>query len=247
MIVAHTLPRIVERGVAATLTLDVRDDSGTAVTFTAGTLTIMDGTFEVLAATAFTTGAPASYSLLAATTSSRTLSDDWIETWTGTISGSPYTFTRRGYLVRTAFYPTLTDTDLTARHTELDRNRPPTISSYSKYRNAAHELIQRRLLAKGRRPWLIFDTWALFDAHLAATLMLIAKDFATALNATRWTELAAQYAAEYEAAFNAITFSYDTSEEGTLTDDAKKSANPVLTFTAGNPGRGWSDDFRGLR
>lgn len=239
MIVAHSLPRIVERGVLTTLSLDVRDDAGTAQTFTAGTIAIQDGNDEVLAATAFTTGAPASYSLAAATTSGRGLSERWIETWTGTISGTAYTFVRRGYLVRSAFYPTLTDTDLIARHTELGGAYavlPSGLTSFAKYRNAAHEAIQRRLIGMGRRPWLIFDTWALYDAHLALTMHMIARDFAQSVNG-RWKELEDTYKAEFEAAFGTVNFSYDTSEEGTLTDDTRRSGAAPLLLSAGRVGQ----------
>lgn len=241
MIVAHALPRIIERGVDTTLALDVRDDAGTAQTFTAGTIALHDGNTEVLAATAFTSGAPPSYSLSGATTSPLSLSENWVETWVGTISGAPYTFKRRGYLVRSAFYPTLTDTDLIARHSELGGARPVLpqgLTSFAKYRNAAHEAIQRRLISMGRRPWLIFDTWALYDAHLALTLHLIARDFATVIG-NRWKELEDTYAKEYESAFGSVTFSYDTSEEGTLTDTTRQSATAPLLLTAGRVGRRW--------
>lgn len=239
MIVAHALPRIIERGVETALTLDVRDDAGTAQTFTAGTLTILDGSAELLAATAFTTGAPASYTLPAASTSGRGLSANLVERWTGTIGGTTYTFLRRGYLVRSAFYPTLTDTDLIARHSELGGARPilpQGLTSFSKYRNAAHEAIQRRLIGMGRRPWLIFDGWALYDAHLALTLHLIARDFATSVGG-RWKELEDTYKAEYEAAFGTVSFAYDTSEEGTLTDETRRSAAAPLLVSAGHVGR----------
>ena len=235
-IIPHTLPRLIELGVSVSLTLDVENLAGTQQTATVGTVTIYDGD-EVLvnAASATSLGPPAAYTLAAATTSSRQPTAQWLEKWSLTLAGTVYVFQRRGYIVRTLWYPTIDDSDLTARHTELSNSRPSAIDSYQTYRVQAADKIQRDLLKKGRRPWLIFDNYALVDAHVALSLHFLFFDWATNFAQGRFRDLAAHYAEVYEAEMASISFSYDENESGTLDETDKVSAGGPIVFTAGNP------------
>lgn len=234
LVLRHAGPRIIERGVATSLTADVYSAANAQQTATVATLTIKDGGETVIdAASATSLGPPASYSLLAATTTSRSLSDRWLEIWSMTISGSPYVFRRPAYLVRHAFFPTITDTDLTNRHAELDNLIGTNLDDFSTYREAAREKIERRLIKKGRRPHLIFDSWALFDLHLALTLHLIFRDWASSIGDGRYTQLTEEYRLEYEREWEALTFRFDDDEGGTIDHDVTESATPSLVLTAG--------------
>lgn len=236
LVARQSLPRIIEIGIAQTLTLEVYpEDSSTQSTATAGTLTVRQGSTTLLSAVSATVGgsSTASYALLAATTSSLSLSDDWLEVWSLTISGAIETFTRSGYLVRRAWHPTITDADLIDAHSDLATLRPPTLTTYEPYRRRAGNWLQTKLIAKGRRPWLLFDAWALTDAHVCKTLALIFTDFHSALGDGRYKELAADYQAQAEAAFTAITFRYDTAETGTIDSEAQTGPVPPIFLTSG--------------
>ena len=169
------------------------------------------------------------------------LTDRGLEVWALTISSTIYTFRRPFMLVRHAFYPSIIDSDLTDRHAELADTSilPPDLTSYERYRVAAREKLERRLLRKGRRPHLVFDAWALTDAHIALTLHLIFMDFFNRLNSETYKVLADHYADQFEAEFGAADFHYDQSESGTVDTDATVSAVGSISLTAAPAVRGW--------
>ncbi len=238
MILRHALPRTVERGVTTALTADVYSGAGAQQTATVATVAISDGNTEILAATAATSlGPPASYTLTGATTTGLGLSSTWLEVWEMTIGGQVYHFRRPAMLVRHAFVPTITDTDLVARHVDLLNSQvlPSSITSYETYRQAAEEMIQRALLRRGRRPWLIFDAWELTDAHIECTLHLIMLDFASSLGDGRYKELADYYGKKWIASFDAMQFRYDETEDGDILTENTVASVPFLNITAGAP------------
>ena len=227
-------PRIVERGVAASLTMPVYSAAGVEQTATVATLTLTDGAETILSAVAATSlGPPAAYSLLAATSQARGLSERWLEVWSLTIGGVVYTFRRSGYLVRHAFHASITDTDLTALHADLLDLLPSGTTDLSAYRSRAAEKIERDLIKKGRRPHLIFDSWALLDAHVALTLHYIFRDFASSIGDGRYQTLAGEYLAQFGAEFDSCKFSYDASESGTPADSALEATAPMIVLTSG--------------
>lgn len=244
MIIPHTLPRLVQVGVAVSLELDILNDAGTQQTASAATVTIRDGD-EVLvsAASATTLGPPAAYTLTAAATqdsagTNRKPSSNYLETWSVTISGTAYTFWRKGYLVKQLWYPTISDDDITSDHTELSTHRPSGIASYQNYRVKAAEKIQRDLLKMGRRPWLIFDAYALVDAHVFETRRRIFLDWATNFGEGRYRELADYYAEQYRDEMASVLFSYDADESSTADESDKVPASSPIVFTAGVPHAG---------
>lgn len=239
-------PRMIERGVAQSLTFPVFSAAGAEQTATAATVTLQVENRTVLAATAATSlGPPASYSLLAATTTSEALSDRWLETWAMTIGGTPYTFRRAAYLVRHVFYPTITDTDLTDVHAELTELLDSDVDDYSRYREAAREKIERHLIKKGRRPELIFDNWALYDAHRALTLHLIFRDYASSIGDGRYTELAAEYLEEWKSEIESVRFRYDDQLSGTIDSGDKEGGEPSIILTSAPRNR--QQSWRGAR
>lgn len=240
-----SLPRVVERNRAATLPLPVRSDADAEQTATlaGSTLTVRLGSKTLLDAVQITTeGPPASYSLLAATTANEGYSDEWYEEWNlQGIGVVPHT----GYLVHTAYYSHVTDGDLQALHPELLDFLPPGETSAEKFRVRSDQFIQRALIRKGRRPWLIFDQWALHDPEVYFALSLWANDAALRTNGSarsEYTKKAAEYKADFERLFGQVQFRYDESESGILSDATTESAEPSgITFTSGRPrSRGYS-------
>ena len=245
LVLRHATPRSVERGVDTSLTADVYDAAGGQLTATAGVLTIRDGSEVVVDAAAATSlGPPAAYTLAGSVTSTRGLSERWIEEWTLTISGTAHTFRRAGYLVRHVFYPTLTDTDLYARYSDLADLRDPDQTSYETQREAARERIERDLIKRGKRPWLVFDSWALYDAHLAMTGHIIFNDFATSIGDGRYKEEADRLWEEYQRELDACNFRYDMDESGTVTSETQVSSVGSVILS-GSPRRGrWGARWR---
>jgi hypothetical protein len=247
MIVRSTLPRTIERGVTTTLTLDVYSDASVQQTIEGtppGTVTITAGSTAIVSAGAVTASTPATYSLAGSVTEGLGLSDRWLEVWSVTVGSTPYLFRQPAMLVRHAFHPTITDQDLTSRHSDLLDSSvlPAGLTSYETYRTAASEMIQRALLRKGRRPWLIFDAWELVDAHISATLALIFDDLASSIGDGRYRILArgedgrSGYHAEWVRQFEGCQFRYDESETGTIDTNDTVTTSPVVTLSAGRPG-----------
>jgi hypothetical protein len=235
--VPHQLPRIVERGVAQTLDLDVRAADGTQQTASVGALTIRLGSRSLLTVTP-SLGPPASYALLADATENEPLSNDWLEVWTLTISGQVYAFKRSGYLVRHAFHPTIGDSDLTDRDSDLLSLLSPTDTTLQKYREQARQRMERDLLRKGRRPWLIFDSYDLCDAHIALSLAMAYRDLHMKVSDGRYE---AEYKArleEYEKALASASFRYDDAESGVIDNPTPAaSQGPLILSAAPSGGR----------
>ena len=239
MIVPHTLPRLVQIGVAQALTLTVTNDAGTQQTATAATLTVKLGEATLVDAVAATSlGPPASYTLPAATTTGYGPSMGWLEKWSVTIGGVVYPFSRSGYLVRRLWFPTITDGDLTVLHAELTDHIPAGTADYSGYRGRASDKIQRDLLKKGKRAWLIFDAWALTDAHVALSLHYIFFDWATEFGESRYKELAEHYAELYREEMGSVVFTYDSDEDDVINESERKGTGQPIVLTAGAPWAG---------
>lgn len=231
--VRHQLPRIVVRGVEQSLDLDVYSAASAQQTCTVATVTIKIGTRVIVdGASASALGPPATYTLPAATTADEALSDQYLEVWSVTIGGANYTFRRAGHLVRTAFYPTITDTDLTDRDSDLLNIVPASVTNLSQWRESARKRIERDLLRKGRRPWLIFDAYELTDAHIALSLHLFYRDQHIAIGDGRYKEAAAEYLEEYNEAMSAVNFRYDTNETGTIDEEERVSSTSILRLTS---------------
>lgn len=237
MAAPHQLPRIVERGVDQTITLDVRASDGTQQTASAGTLTITDGARVLVSASAVTVGPPASYALAGSLTADGPLSDALLEVWSLTISGVPYVFRRAGYIVRHAFHPTIGDSDLTDRDSDLLSILPSGETTLEKYREAARQRLERDLLRKGRRPWLIFDSYDLFDAHVALSLALFYRDASMKLGDGRYTDEHTARMTEYEHELGRVSFRYDSAESGVIDDETPAASQGPLVLSAAPRGR----------
>ena len=237
LIARHQLPRIVERGVEQDITLDVYSSASVQQTATAGSLTIKLGSVVLVDSRDLSAslGPPASTTLSSALTASASLSDAWLELWSLTIGGQAYTFRRAGFLVRHAFYPTINDDDLTDRDGDLLNLVAGLETSLEKYRETARKKIERDLLRKGRRPWLIFDSYELSDAHIHLSLHYFYREQHTQANDSRYADAAQYHWDRYVAEFDAIAFRYDDDESGDIgssEETPSTAAGPVVLTAA---------------
>jgi len=218
---------MVERGVDSSLTLDVYDAASARQTAASGTLSVYAGSKAIVEGVAVSVGPPASYTLLGTATSGESLSDRWLAVWSLTIGGSPYVFRVPVYLVRRTLYPTITDTDLVDRHTDLADLRDANEASFERHRVAAWVTIQRELIKRGRRPQLLIDAWALAGLHIAQTLEYLFRDFALSLGDGRYAELEKTYGDLVEKEWSTLVLSYDADEDGRVDEGEKLPASPV--------------------
>jgi hypothetical protein len=234
----RTTPRIIERDVAVALTLDVRDAADAQKTATAATIAIYIGSRELLAAVAVTSlGPPASYSLTAALTTSEALTDRWLEVWSMTIGGAPYVFRQPGYLVRHAYQSVVTQADLVALYPNLADTSvlPGDLTDYSGFLDRAREFVERQLIKRGRRPHLIFDSFALVDAEVHLALHYIFTYFHSDLGDGRYKELADTHRDAFDAEWKSLSFRYDETEQGTIQRDDTIASQTPLALTSGRP------------
>lgn len=230
MIVRYSLPRFVEVGVTQTLDLDVYDAAGTQQTVSSGTITVYLGAEKLVdAATLAAFGPPVTYSLAGSLHTDRSPSEDYLEVWDTDLGR----FQREGYLVRLAYRSTITDTDLTDRHSEL-LTFSSKVGGYQQYRDEAHVEVQMMMLERGRRPWLVFDRAALRRLELYKTFELVFNDFMSVVGDGKWERLRDSYAAKYERALEGINFRYDDAELGTIDNGGhRQSASGPVMVTAG--------------
>jgi hypothetical protein len=231
------LPRIVQIGRAASLTLPVETDAGAAQTASAGTLTVTVGGTTVLDAVAITLGPPASYALLAASTEDLAPSESWVETWT--LTGIDR-FVHTGYLVRQGYFSHLTDSAMEDVHAELLTLLPPGETTAERFRRSASGWLQRKLLNKGRRPWLVWDQWALHEPELWRALGLWASDAAmrTANDAAQadYRQRSRDYLDRADALFGEVAFRYDADQSGILDSTQQTTAAPGVFMVTAGPG-----------
>jgi hypothetical protein len=231
------LPRVVEIGRTATLDLPVRTAAGAVVEVTSGTLTVKLGSVVLVDEASIVAGSAtvdATYSLLGTVHDDLEPSDDYLETWTTPVG----VFTVSGYLVLTAYHSHVTDTALEGYHPELLDLLPPGETTAEKFRTMASERVQRELIKRGRRPWLIFDEWALYDSESYLALSYWASDASLRTTGTTdYARLAREYMTMFQSDWNAVAFRYDEDEDGDISEgEEMETAAPAgITLTAGRP------------
>ena len=239
MIPRIDLPALIERGRDSAITLDIYSDASVQLSPTAATVVLYDGTEEVVASVAATTvGPPISYTVTAATTASRGLSASWRAVWNVTIAGVDYAIGQPAYLVRHKLYPVVIDDDLTDRHSDLDALRNSAqMTSFEPFRLLAWSRIQRQLIAKGNRPALIMDPFALKDLHVFETLAIAFASIAQSLGDARYATLAQSYREQARAEWSSLVFKYDENEDGRTVPREDRKASPVIYLSP--PAKGW--------
>lgn len=221
----------IERGRSQVLQCPVYR-AGALVAPTSGTLTIYkaDGTAVVNAAAVAITGSIATYALADTVTTSLALEEGLLLEWTLVMTPTvTNVFRNDGALCRRTLWPVVTDADLFQRHSDLPALLASGTTSYQSYLDEAWATITNRLIAQGRRPYLIIQPSALRDVHLALTLQMIWLDFQTSAgDGGRYQALAEHYGRMYVEAWGQLRFSYDESDENKVNPNTKKSGTSTV-------------------
>ena len=234
LIASISYPDEIQRGVANVLSVTVYDDAtGSAKTASAGTVSVYAGSRKVVNEATVTAGNPSTYTIPAATTKDEALAGDWLSVWSLTIDGVVTTFSRPAFLVRRPYRHVVTQADVTDLHPELATRETDGTLDLDSYIQAADVLVRRDLIKRGNRPELVFDAWALADAHRYKALELIFRADAHSVGDGRYRDLSEHYAQAYRDEWGTISLVYDDDEDGTIDDtDGRRGGQPVVMLTA---------------
>jgi len=229
----------VERGRTQVLSCPT-SRAGATATPTAGTFSLYRPDGSALVSAQAVTIPPASvaqYTLAGATTSAEALGEGWLVEWALVMpDGVTHTFRNDAALCRRTLYPVISQDDLTQRHSDLPALLGSAVS-YQPYIDEAFATLANRLIAAGRRPYLVIQPSALRDVLLMLTLHLVFLDYSTSAgDGGRWQALAEHYRVQYEAAWGQLRFTYDEADENTVDPSKKKSASSQIWTN----GRGYS-------
>lgn len=214
--------------------------SGSTLTApSSGTVSIYNGSGTLLVdpAPAVTVTADiATYSIAAGLLpSTMSLEDNWLLVWSLVIAGSTHTFQRPAALVRRELHPVVTPADVSAIHQDAS-SLLASGQTLANFIDEAWDVLQRRLLAAGRRPYLIISDFALFDVHRHLAAYLLFNDAASSVGDGRWSEIAEHHLDRYEHEWARLSLSYDMDEDGKLASDEQGIAGPTAVYLGG-PGR----------
>ena len=224
-------PELLQRDSTQTIRCALFRD-GASVAVVSGTVSIYraSGAAVVSAAAVTVSAGVATYA--AGPFTGYTLEEGWRVEWTLTGSGFTQTFDCMAALCRRRLFPVVTDTDLTARHSDLTNIRPPSMTSFQGYIDEAWKDLLHQLRQKGTIPHLVASPEDLRQVHIFLTLKLIFTDFAIRFgDGSRWPELAQMYAKEARAAFSQISLHYSSDDSGTP-DGGRRPAQPMTTLAA---------------
>ena len=237
------LPRMIKQGENNTLGIYWYEDD-VLIDNVTGTLTLKQGSTVLTTKPVFTGGSQpqtAYVSIGAGTTDGLPYSDTMLEIWELSKFIDPdivrITVRHSGHLVRTLLHPMIIDADLENRHARIQDIRPPSETSFERYRNLAWEILNRDLIKMGRRPELILDSYALIDLHVYKSLELIFRDAITFVGDGRYNDLADMYAEKYREEWENVVFRYDRSEDDAIQDGELEAAAPSIWL--GEPPPGW--------
>jgi hypothetical protein len=202
----------------------VEVDSGTVSVYDASGAAIVSG-----AAVTVDGDGIATYTLPAASTTSRPRGMGWRVEWSLEIGSAETTYRNSAGLVRSQLAPCITDQDLFDRVSGLDPTGDAPLSTFETYQtfiNSAWVTIHGRLVGKGSLPHLIMEPSALRETHILLTLTLLFEDFRTRLN-ENYATVAAEYRQQYKDEWNGLVFEYDTADAGASDGRRKRSASPT--------------------
>jgi hypothetical protein len=203
--------------------------SGAIVTPVSGTFTLVDATnTTVIAAQAVTIAVDNVAEYIVPAMPTAQYGAGWMATWVLTMpDGVAHTFRFGAACCISGWFPVVGDQDLWALSAQLNPSLPGKVTSYTTYQtflDTAGEMIQRELLQRKRRPWLILDGSELFEVHRLLALALIYEELSTR-NAEPHGKTAARFRAQYNDAWAHVTLTYDPGQTGQITGDALGGQN----------------------
>jgi len=233
----HGLPDFIVRGRVNLLECPVYSGS-TLTAPSSGTVDVFkgDGTKLVDGQSVTITADIATYSVAALTLpTTMSLEDNWLIVWSLTLAGSAHTFQRSAALVRRELHPVVTPADISAIHQDAS-SLLASGQTLANFIDEAWDMIQRRLLAAGRRPYLVLSDFALFDVHRQLAVGLLFLDAASSVGDGRWSEMAEQSLERYEQEWARLSLTYDMDEDGVAASDEQGISGPTAVYLGG-PGR----------
>ena len=213
-------------------------DAGTLTAPASGTVDVFKGDGSKLgdAQSVTVTADIATYSIAAGTLpTTLALEENWLIVWSLTIAGSVHTFQRPAALVRRELHPVVTPADLSAIHQDA-ASLLASGQTLAGFLDQAWDMIQRRLLAAGRRPYLILSDFALFDVHRHLAAYLLFNDAASSVGDGNWADMAEHHVARYDQEWARLSLSYDMDEDGVQDVGEMGTAGPTAVYIGG-PGR----------
>ena len=152
--------------------------------------------------------------------------------------GIPPTFQREAGLVRREIHPVVIPDDMTTVHQEAS-TLLASGQNLQQFLDDSWDMIQRRLLADGRRPSLIMSPHALFDVHRHLAFYLLFLDAASSVgDGGNWDEMAAHHLERYEAQWSRLRFVYDHDEDGVIDAGEEGVSGPAAVYLGGPGGTG---------
>jgi hypothetical protein len=236
----NALPVFLTRGRANAIAITVVDSAGDAATIASGTIDVWDASGVKVVDEIAVAVSPATYTVLAAVVPvTLALSGNWQIGWNLTIGSTAYRFIQPAHLVRWTLKAPVVESDVTTRHSEAS-DLLSASQDLSDILTAAWERILRRLLQAGRMPWLVLDSFSLFDTHLSETMHMLYLDAHASVGGSgKYLEMADFYRTESDRLFGQLVLTYDDDEDG-LPDEGEQGASAQAPMYMGGPGRGWS-------
>jgi hypothetical protein len=148
-----------------------------------------------------------------------TLGEGWRVEWQLLMPDGTTRLVRRdAALVRTRLLPPAGWPDVFRREPGLDPSTAHpihalTLAELDPYLDEAWVQLEGRLIAAGRRPWLVISPQALREVLILSVLALVYQSFVTRLKPA-YQEIAAQYAAQRELAWSQVRLVYDADDDG---------------------------------
>lgn len=198
-------------------------DAGALVAPTAvgSTVSVYDATGTlVVSPTVSVVGSVAQATVTAATLpTTLSLGEGWRVEWSLLCAdGTTRLIRRDAALVRTRLLPPAGWADVFRREPGLDPSgthpiHALTLAELDPYLDEAWVQLEGRLLAAGRRPWLVISPQALREVLILSVLALVYQSFVTRLKPA-YQEIASQYAAQRELAWSQVRLAYDADDDG---------------------------------
>ena len=224
------LPLLIERGKNEVITLETFEEDNTPIAYDSGTVEVFRANTAL--ANIFAGGLPGTVptaTILAVLTADLGLSNSMLAKWSVVRpSGVTETFLRSGYLVRHVNHAVITDTTLEDEYAGLRAIAGSGVTNFAGERRSAWRSIQRRLIAKGNRPNLILDDWALADLHTFEALLRIFRRFRQSIGDGLYRDLQREFKENAREAWDELNFHYDADETGTITTEEQKAGTPIL-------------------
>jgi hypothetical protein len=232
------LPDMIVRDRAHTIAAPVYLDGTTAVTPASWSVTVYDAS-NTSVETGSGVSTAASHAIGSSDLTSYALGDGWRVEWVITLSdGTVLTPRNDAMLVRCGLWPVVGDVDLIRRWPALDPSGTTKVTSAADYQDFLDEAwteIQLRLIADGRRPYLVMEPSALRRVHLYLAGALIFENEGTRLNPA-WEQRAAMCRADYEKAWSELDPRYDDSDSGI---ENGRSPAPTVWLNSRSGSRTW--------